>query len=251
MMQTTSFRSDGLRLAGELYTPPGTGHPGLIICHGIPARPYDPEDRGYALLAEKFADEGFAVLFFYFRGAGPSEGNFDMVGWTHDLTQAVSEMEQFPMVDAGRLFVMGFSGGAATALYIAARDTRIQGVVSCASPADFHDLLSAGNLDEHLAEWRRIGIVRDPAFPPDRGKWERGFEAVSPINCIADISPRPVLLQHGDDDEVVPVSHACRLFGAAKEPKQMDIIGGGLHRLRVNEEAMEKAGTWLKCQSSS
>ncbi len=250
-MQTVGFKSDGLRLAGEFYIPPGASHPGLIICHGIPARPYEPEDRGYALLAEKFADEGFAVFFFYFRGAGPSEGNFDMVGWTHDLAQAVSEMERSPMVDAGRLYVMGFSGGAATALCVAARDTRIKGVVSCAAPADFRDLLSATKLDEHLAEWRRIGIVRDPAFPPDKGVWAQGFKAVSPINCIADISPRPVLLQHGDDDEVVPVSHAYRLFDVAMQPKQIDIIDGGLHRLRVNEEAMEKAVRWLKSQSAS
>lgn len=250
-MQTISFTSDGLRLAGEFYSPPGTGHPGLIICHGIPARPYDPEDRGYALLAEKLADNGFAVLFFYFRGAGLSEGNFEMVGWTHDLGRAVSEMKQFPMVDAERLYVMGFSAGAATALCVASEDTRISGVVSCASPADFRDLLAGGSLHEHLAEWRRIGIVKDPGFPPDMRAWAQGFETASPVNCIADISPRPVLLQHGDNDEVVPVSHAYRLFDAAIQPKQLDIIKGGLHRLRVNEEAMEKAVTWLKCQSAS
>lgn len=249
-MHTISFRSDGLQLTGEMYLPPGSDLPGLCICHGIPARPHDPEDRGYAELAERFAGEGFAVLVFYFRGAGPSEGNFDMAGWTRDLTQALSHMITAPQIDATRLFVMGFSGGAATALCTAASDDRIAGVVSCASPADFRDLLSTGSIDDFLAEWRRIGIVRDTDFPRDKQSWARGFESVSPIAHIAAVSPRPVLLLHGDADEVVPVSHAYRLYEAAREPKQLAIIEGGLHRLRIDERAMNRALEWLKRQSA-
>lgn len=248
-MQKVTFATDGLRLYGELYLPGGSDHPGLCICHGIPAHRYDPEDRGYASLAERICEEGFAVLLFYFRGAGLSEGNFDMAGWTCDLEAALGVLEHTPAVDSSRLFVMGFSGGAAAALCVAARDRRVAGVVSCASPADFRDLLSGTTLEVHLAEWRRIGIVRDERFPADLQTWAQGFEAVSPVRCIADIAPRPVLLMHGDADEVVPVSHGYRLYDAAREPKRLEIVAGGLHRLRVNEEAMRKAVEWLRGRS--
>ena len=249
-VQPISFASDGLQLAGELHLPDGYGLPGVCICHGIPARPYDPEDRSYAHLAERFVNAGLAVLLFYFRGAGPSEGNFDIQGWTRDLRQALSQMEAVPQIDKTRLFVMGFSGGAAVALYTAAKDKRIAAVVSCASPADFRDLLSSRRIDDFLSEWRRIGIIRDTGFPQNKEAWARGFERIAPENHIGAISPRPVLLLHGDADEVVPVSHAYRLHEAAREPRKLVIIEGGAHRLRVDQRAMDKALEWLKRQST-
>jgi alpha/beta superfamily hydrolase len=71
-----------LRICGEVYIPPGGSRPfpALVICHGIPARVKGPDDRGYPLLAERFCQEGFFVLIFNFRGAGLSEGNFDLLG---------------------------------------------------------------------------------------------------------------------------------------------------------------------------
>jgi dipeptidyl aminopeptidase/acylaminoacyl peptidase len=249
-METITFTSDGLRLSGELYVPGGAGCPGLCICHGIPARPYDPEDRGYAVLAEHFCREGFAVLLFYFRGAGRSEGNFDMAGWTRDLEQAMGVLDGVPQVDSSRMFVMGFSGGAAAALCATPGDPRVAGVVSCASPADFDDLLPGTTLEAFLAEWRRIGIIRDESFPADMDAWADGFTTVSPAACIASIAPRPVLLLHGDADEVVPVAHAYRLYEAAGEPKDLEIIPGGLHRLRVDERAMDKALAWLRARTA-
>ena len=48
-------------------------------------------------------------------------------------------------------------------------------------------------------------------------------------NYIAAISPVPLLIIHGTVDDVVPYSHATRLFAAAREPKQLITIDGGGH----------------------
>jgi len=54
-VQTVGLRSDGLELAGELYIPQGNkAFPALCICHGIPAVPHDPKNKGYAALAQGF-----------------------------------------------------------------------------------------------------------------------------------------------------------------------------------------------------
>ena len=67
---------------------------------------------------------------------------------------------------------------------------------------------------------------------------------------IGQIAPRPVLLLHGDADEVVPVSHAHELFRASRQPKQLAVLPGGVHRLRVDERAMSHAADWLSTHAA-
>ena len=73
-----------------------------------------------------------------------------------------------------------------------------------------------------------------------------GFELVKPIDYIAQVSPRPLLLVHGSQDKTVDVSHAHRLYAQAGEPKQLAIVEGAGHRLRRDEEAMAVVINWLK-----
>jgi len=246
-----TFSSDNLRLVGELHLPPHPGrHPGLCICHGIPAVPFNPEDRGYHDLAVRFAAAGFTTLLFNFRGAGMSDGDFDMPGWTRDVAAAIGYLSEIDAVDASRLFLMGFSGGAAACIYRAAFDPRVAGVVSCASPAHFGELFEGTAMNGCLTRWREIGIIRDPAFPQDMDRWVSGFREVAPVAHVARLAPRPILLLHGDADDVVPVTHARQLFEAASEPRELTILAGGAHRLRVDERAMSAALEWLRSHSS-
>ena len=239
MHQPMILRSDGLQLSARLYFPSHCSPTAsLCICHGIPAVPFNPADEGYSALAQRFADDGFLTLLFNFRGAGLSEGDFDIAGWTRDLDRAVEYLSAHPAADPSRIFVMGFSGGAAAAICVAARSASVRGVVSCASPATFDDLFAGPAIESAIAQWRKIGIIRDPTFPRDRVAWEHGFLDVEPMQHVAHVAPRPLLIIHGDADEVVPAAHASRLYAAAGEPKELAIIPGGAHRLRVNESAM-------------
>ena len=250
MATPVSFHSDNLRLAGEFHLPDSTGpHPALCICHGIPAAPYNHEDTGYHDLAVRFAAAGFATLLFNMRGAGLSEGDFDMPGWTRDISAAIDYLAGSDEVDDSRLFVMGFSGGAAAGICRAAHDSRIAGVISCASPAHFEELTAGPALASCLSRWREIGIIRDPGFPRDMEAWSAGFREVAPIDHVAYLAPRPLLLLHGDADEVVSVSHAHQLYEAAGQPKELVILPGGVHRLRVDERAMSAALRWLRSHS--
>lgn len=239
---------DGLQLVAEVYLPEGQSpHPSLCICHGVPARRTpDSTDRGYPLLAEKFCRHGFIVLIFNFRGSGESEGNFDMLGWTRDLKAAIDYLYQLDVADKSRLSVMGFSGGAATTVYCAARDKRISSVVSCACPARFFDIAEFSRIEEFLEHCREVGIIRDNNFPPSVDEWARGFEEISPLKRIHQIAPRPILIVHGDSDETVDPSHAWELYNASGEPRDIAIIEGGEHKLRLSEAAVDAALSWLK-----
>lgn len=251
MATPVTFSSDGLTLWGELHAPTGVGpHPALSICHGIPAVPYNAQDTGYHDLAARCAAHGFMTLLFFFRGAGLSEGDFDMGGWSRDVDAAITYLLGFDSVDPSRLFLMGFSGGAAACLHRAACDTRVCGVVSCAAPAHFGDLVEGSALQPCLSRWREIGIIRTPGYPADLDAWVSGFREVAPLAHVAHIAPRATLLLHGDADEVVPVTHAYELYRAAAEPKELMILPDGAHRLRVDERAMTTALSWLHARAA-
>ena len=247
-VKRVNLKVDGLKLAAEVYIPEGKGpHPAVCICHGVPAkRTPDSNDRGYPLLAEKFCGEGFAAFIFNFRGTGESEGNFDMRGWTRDLKAAIDYLYRLADVDKSRLSLMGFSGGAMASVYHAAHDTRITSVVACACPARFFDISEFSKLEEFLQHCRQVGIIRDGNFPLSLEEWAKGFDMVIPTKWIDKISPRPLLIIHGDNDFTVPQSHALELYQKAKEPKEIAIIKGAEHRLRLSQPAMDTVLMWLK-----
>jgi dipeptidyl aminopeptidase/acylaminoacyl peptidase len=251
-MTRATIEVDGIRLAAEVLRPAGPGpHPALCICHGIPAgRTPDPADGGYPALARWFCGQGFVVFIFNFRGSGESEGDFDIMGWTRDLRAAIDYLARTDAVDRSRLSVMGFSGGAATAIYCAAHDIRVSSIVSCACPARFFDPDGIGRefsrVEEFLQHCRRIGIIRNSGFPPSVEGWARGFEEISPLKWIGRIAPRPVLIVHGARDETVDPVHARELYEHAGEPREIAVIEGGGHKLRLSEAAMDTALAWLR-----
>jgi dipeptidyl aminopeptidase/acylaminoacyl peptidase len=243
--------SDEFMLAGEVYMPdgPGASYPAVCLCHGIPAVKYNPDEKGgYPELAARFCQAGFIALVFNFRGAGPSQGNIDMLGWTEDLSAAIDFLFMIPEVNKQKVCLLGSSGGAATCVYVAAQDKRVSAVATFACPAEFDFMATGHTVNSLIGSFREIGIIKDPDFPKSREKWLDGFNSVKPLDYIDKISPRPLLLMHGDQDEVVPVQHARLLFEKAGDPKELLIFPGGGHRLRHDERAVDAAMQWLKKQ---
>jgi dipeptidyl aminopeptidase/acylaminoacyl peptidase len=235
-----------VNITGRLYMPDDGRSvlPAICVCHGIPSgNPANADDGGYPLLAEQVCSRGYAVLIFNFRGAGTSGGNLDIYGWTNDLTAVIDYLYDKPEIDKSCISLLGFSAGAAVSVYIAAHDRRIKSVITCSCPAEF------GFLDPEsaLERFRSIGTIRDKDFPNSVSKWAEGFRKVSPITYIQDIAPRSVAIIHGEDDEVVPVSHA---YDKAGDPKWLYTIPGAGHRLRNNDHALEKIFAFLERMNS-
>jgi dipeptidyl aminopeptidase/acylaminoacyl peptidase len=248
-VQEIRLKADRLELTGELHIPSRDKvHPALCICHGIPAAPPDPTDKGYTLLARWFCRAGFITLIFNFRGTGKSEGNLDILGWSRDLQAALDFLYSLEETDKARVCLLGFSGGAAVSVYTAGHDPRLSLVVTCACPADFRSLRQTETPLDAIQRFRQIGAIRDKDFPPSIEEWQRGFETISPINWVDKISPRPLLLVHGDADELIPLEHARRLYQKAKEPKELKIIPGARHKMRLEKAAMDSVLDWLKAR---
>jgi len=241
--------ADDIMLSGEVFLPDDCtrDYPGICLCHGIPAVPYNPDEKGgYPELAARFCRAGFAALVFNFRGCGPSQGNIDMPGWTRDLEAAVDFLYMLPEVDRNRIYLVGSSGGAAVSIYAAVHDKRVSAVATLACPAEF-DFMAGGHTAESLlSRFREIGIIKDADFPPSVKKWLEGFKTIAPIEYVDRISPKPILLVHGENDDVVPVEHVERLYAKAGRPREKIVLPGAGHRLRQDERAIQAVMSWLQ-----
>jgi len=163
---------------------------------------------------------GNNVLLFDFRGCGESDVVPLSVGFheRRDLQAAIAfARTRTPDAPLG---LIGYSMGAAVSIMIAADDPAIGAVVADSSYAAIGDVIAA--------EYRRRGV---PAFPllaaSDRfNGWRYGyrFAALRPIDAVARLAPRPLLIIHGERDALTPVEHARRLHAAAGAPKECWII---------------------------
>jgi alpha-beta hydrolase superfamily lysophospholipase len=247
-VRPVNWKVDDIVIVGELRLPDDAAkHPALCICHGIPSgKPADPNDKGYPDLADRFCRAGFVTLIFNFRGTGPSGGNFDMMGWARDIEGAINCLHSCPQVDQSRIYLMGFSGGAAASVYVTAHDARVARLVLCACPAEFRRIVTERAADFSIDRFRQIGLIRDKDFPPSPEDWANSFREITPVNWIDRIAPRPLLMLQGKDDDLIEEEQAWRLYEKAGEPKDIAIVAGAGHKLRLSDQAMDIALTWLK-----
>ena len=210
--------SDRMRISGWFFKTSATPAPVVVLCHGIWTG-----RRECLPLALQFRDAGYNVLCFDFRAHGMSDGRFTSVGHheTNDVLGAVQYLKQRPEVDPTRIGVVGFSMGAAATIQAAARCEDIAAVVADSAYASFLD----------AARYSFRVVTRVPPFPLANmamqwAKWIVHVDAqqLRPVDVIGRIAPRPILVTHGDLDEIVPVRHAYELFQAAEEPKELWIV---------------------------
>ena len=241
------FSKDNVKLYGNIYLPAekiGKPKPAVCFCHGIPSPVRAKGDRGYAELAEKFTAEGFVSFIFNFRGVGLSEGKFNYLGWSKDLEAAIDILNERSEVDKQRLAVVGFSGGAIISVYRAAIDNRIKAVVVGACPT--YDEKEAKLIVKAITMAGEAEVIKGLSRDYVEKELCKELLIVEPSKWIGKISPRPILIIHGENDELVNVKNAYKLYEKANEPKKLAIIKGGQHKLRLSSEAVEVILKWLK-----
>jgi fermentation-respiration switch protein FrsA (DUF1100 family) len=129
------------------------------------------------------------------------------------------------------------------AIDVAANRDDVALVATLAAPST---LAAIGDDEQAVVQrLRNIGIIHDPAYPPDPRAWWGDLIGRAAIEAVDRIAPRPLLLVHGDADDVVSYDHAERLFAKAGEPKELVRISRGAHQLRRDPRAVDALTDWL------
>jgi putative redox protein len=233
------FASGPLTLSGHL------GAPGLVLCHGFPTRGRDSPQSGQSFpeLADRIAAElGWVVLTMNFRGCGAAEGDFSLDGWLDDVHAAVLHLRS---LGVSGVWIAGFGTGGSLAVCEGARNPLVRGVAAMATPADFDDW--ARNPRRLLLHARQVHVIEDPDFPPAFDRWAAALRSVRPVEAAPALAPRPLLVIHGDSDDLTPQADG-RALAAAHGSAEFRLISGAGHELRHDPRAVAVLLGWLARQ---
>jgi len=242
-----TFRSGRLRLAGHLAEPNEGPHgaPGLVLCHGFPTRGRESPQSGQSFpeLADRIAVElGWVVLTMNFRGCGNAEGDFSLQGWLDDVHAGVAHLRT---LGVSGVWIAGFGSGGSLAVCEGARNPNVRGVAALAAPADFDDW--ARNPRRLLLHARQVQVIKDADFPPSFDQWAAEIKRVRPAEAAAQLAPRPLLVVHGDSDDLTPQADG-RILAAAHGSAEFRLINGAGHELRHDPRAVAVFLGWLSRQ---
>jgi len=280
--ERVSFVSDGVRLAGIVRIPtgvkPGERRPAFLVLHGFGSNKSAENVLGPCGVLESF---GYVTLRFDMRGCGESEGErghlicLDQVQNTRD---AFTFLNEHPLVQRGRIGLIGSSFGAAIAIYAGAVDERVAAVISSGgwghgerkfrgqhpSPeawARFTAMLTEGKRHRERTGKSlmvpRMEIVPIPPglkrqvvpgslqeFTAETAQSMFDFRAEEVVHRI---SPRPLLLLHSSVDSVTPTEQSIELFKRAGKPTDLHLFGDTDHFMLAegNKRVWNTVNDWL------
>lgn len=197
--------ADGVRLHAWYLPAQGEARGTVLFLHGN-AQNISTHIASVYWLPERH----YNVLLLDYRGYGRSAGVPSLDGAVSDAEAAIAWLAARPEVAKQGMAVFGQSLGGALAVYAAAHSAH-------------RDRIKALIIDSAFSGYRAIVREKLAGFWLTWAvQWPLSLlvdDRYSPLRAIADISPTPVLIIHGEHDPVVPVHHAEYLYAAAGEPK--------------------------------
>jgi len=193
---------DGLRLNG--WWIPGTGSPLTILWFhgngGNISHRLDNITLRHDLL-------GANLFIFDYREYGRSEGRASEEGTYQDAEAAIRYLHGRGDVDPTKIVFLGESLGSAVAVEMATR-------YDCAALILESPFLS-------IPEMAKVTFP----FLPIGSLLQTKYDTLSKIGRVK----APLLIVHGENDEIVPFQHGQRLFETAREPKEFYSIKQARH----------------------
>ncbi len=226
--EDVSFTSqeDNLDLRGW-YLPAGDSNRVIIILHGGDMHRADPSINTLGI-ASGLVDCGFSVLMFDLRGHGESGGERMSAGY-YEQRDLVGALDYVKGRGFERIGVLGFSMGAAAALLTAPENEDINAIVSDSCYADLAGIMAR----EFKARTGFPEFFLTPSLFMIKIIYGVDFQAVEPVACVADISPRPILFIHGAEDTFVPLDDVNRLYDASDNPENELWIAPGADHVQA------------------
>lgn len=198
------------------HVPPRDGKPIILFFHGNGEVLAWRVPRFRAITAD-----GTGLVALSFRGYGGSSGKPTEAGLFHDADAAYAfAANRYP---PSRIAVWGFSLGTGPAVALAVKQTIGKLILE--------------------APYTSIPDVAARAFPFLPVQWlaRDRFDSDKRIGNVS----APLLIMHGERDQVIGIAHGERLYNLARDPKRMVRFANGIHEDLDDHGAMEAVNSFL------
>lgn len=208
---------DGLEIEGFLTLPlgyeAGKKVPLLTVVHGGPASRFDQSFLGYLgyiYPSQVFASRGFAILRPNPRGTGgygeafrqANRNDWGGMDWI-DINAGIDTLIEQGIADPDRLGLMGWSYGGYIASWATSRGDRLKAISVGAPVTDLLSFHGTADIRSFIPEYFKGASLDE-------------LRAHSPLWHLKKPAG-PVLIQHGEDDERVPLSQGTMLYRLLQE----------------------------------
>jgi putative redox protein len=236
----------GETLAGTLHQPAGPPVGAVIAGHCFTCSRHTSVLR---YICSSLCEAGFAALRFDFSGNGQSEGRFERSTWSKQILEMEAAIKLMLSKGFTWIGLAGHSLGAAIALLAARRldniaaVCRIAGKINTTGPMQFltsaqQETLAQTGRAEFTSRGRQLTINQE--FFDDAQRHD--LVAVTRSMTI------PMLVVHGDRDEIIPVAEAHRAHEVNPRQVELRIIEGGDHmfaRPQHRQQVVAAVTSWF------
>lgn len=125
----------------------------------------------------------------------------------YDALTAARVIRNEPDVDSSKIAMIGISNGGRFAIIATALDPTISGVIG----------ISTSGYDVNSMAWNMDAQTI------------RFFRSIDPDSYLLEISPRPIVFIHSQNDTTIPFMNAQRTYNKAYKPRDLIIVNGSRH----------------------
>jgi fermentation-respiration switch protein FrsA (DUF1100 family) len=215
--EDVQFRApDGTQISGWLARGELTGGPAIIVAHGHGA------SRHGSLAHAQLLYPRYSVLMPDHRAHGGSAGRYTSIGY-HERLDLIGAARYLRELGYSRIGVLGISMGGAAAILAAAESPEIDAVVADSS---FACLWRA--VQRSACHRGYPGPITAPLAylachtAALRLRYRQAFG--DPVRVVGEIAPRPLLIIHGGDDDLISADSAYQLYMAAGPGRELWIL---------------------------
>ncbi|MEM1553924.1 MAG: alpha/beta hydrolase [Thermoproteota archaeon] len=237
------------RISTFIHVPDKTPAPAIIFSHGFTGNKIEAH-RLFVRAARRASKEGFVAVRFDFRGSGESDGEFEdttISSEVSDLNAILNFIVERKEVVKEKIGLVGLSLGGVVSIITASRNPIVKSVCTWSSPAYFRPPPKSSFLGD-LSQLEK-GYLDLPSGYRIKRSFFEDAQKYDVLDSCAKISPRPLLIIHGSNDNIAPVDHAQALYERAGEPKKIVIIEGADHsfnRRDWEDKVIDLTVEWFK-----
>ena len=242
----------GEKLSSTIHLPDGPSRRGVVLGHCFTCSRHTTILRS---ICHALAASGFLVLRFDFSGNGQSEGDFTESTYSKQIQEMKRAAGYLVERGVSWLGLAGHSMGAMVALLAAAEiaavralcalaaRSRVMGAAEILSPEQLQQLQEMGRIS-FVSRGRALELSRE--MFTDAARHDLG-------RAVASLS-QPLLLVHGDRDEITPVEEAYDIQRYRPEGTRLAVMPGADHMFSGDEHrrlVTEVVVSWFEEQAAT